>query len=70
MWHGFRALRPGRIHVWCPKCKRKLSNMQRQDGDPRRAELVHSWCIRCSQGCKDTPEYYFDDRGKRIRWEV
>ena len=68
-WVGFSKLRPGRVHVWCPKCKRKLSNMPRQDFDPKRATLIHSFCIRCSEGCKDTPEWYFDADGKQIEWD-
>jgi hypothetical protein len=68
-WAGFAPLRKGRVHVWCPKCKRKLSNMPRQTFDPERATLVHSFCIRCSEGCKDTPEWYYDANGKQIEWE-
>lgn len=65
-WAGYQRLRPGRIHVYCPKCKRRLSNMERQKTDPPGAELVHSWCDRCSAGCKDTPEYHFDGEGRRV----
>lgn len=65
-WVGFAALRQGRIHVWCPKCHRRLSNVQRQPRDPLSAELVHCYCYRCASGCKDTPEYYFDGEGRRV----
>lgn len=68
-WAGFSPLRNGCVHVWCPKCHRKLSNMPRQQFDPERATLVHSFCERCSQGCKDSPEWYFDDEGKQIGWD-
>lgn len=68
-WAGFARLRTGCVHVWCPRCKRKLSNMPRQKFDPPRATLVHSFCERCSQGCKDTPEWYFTARGKQIGWD-
>lgn len=65
-WAGFAPLRAGHVHVWCPRCKRKLSNVPRQPHDPPSAELVHSWCARCASGCKDTPEYYFDSDGRRV----
>lgn len=68
-WAGFAPLREGRVHVWCPKCKRKLSNLYRQKYDPPRATLVHSFCDRCSQGCKDTPEWYYDADGRLIEWD-
>ncbi len=66
-WAGFKTLRRGRIHVFCPKCKRRLSNMPRQDHDPKSSELVHCWCDRCSSGCKETPEYHFNNRGRRVQ---
>lgn len=68
-WAGYAKLRPGRIHVYCLKCKRKLSNMHRQDYDPPRAELVQGFCDRCGSGGKDAPEYYLDRDGKEIEWE-
>jgi hypothetical protein len=65
-WAGYKPLRHGRIHVWCPKCHRRLSNMPRQEHDPPSAELVQTWCDGCSSGCKDTPEYYFDGEGRTV----
>lgn len=65
-WAGFSRLRTGKIHVFCPRCKRKLSNMPRQDDDPKSAELVHCCCERCSSGCKDVPQFFFNGRGKRV----
>lgn len=69
---GFAKLRRGRIHMFCPRCGRKLSNMQRdEETDPRSAVLVHVFCLRCSEGCKETPMYFYNARGQRIRdkWE-
>lgn len=70
-WVGFRKLRPGRIHLFCPGCGRKLSNMPRDETtDPKTATLVHAYCDRCSAGSKDPPVYFFNDRGRRLRIEM
>jgi len=64
---GFRPLRPGRIHVFCPDCGCKLSNLRRVDYDPPTAVLVHIPCERCSQGCKvDGPDKYLDAYGEEV----
>jgi hypothetical protein len=68
-WAGFRRLRSGRIHVYCPHCGRKVSNSQRGEYDPPRATLVHTWCDRCGSGGKDSPETFFDADGKEIGWD-
>lgn len=68
-WAGYAPLRAGRIHFYCLGCRRKLSNMPRQDYDPPRAELCQSWCPACQEGCKDVPEYFLDRQGKQIAWE-
>ena len=68
-WAGFAPLRPGRIHVYCPHCGRKFSNSRRDEFDPPRATLVHIWCDRCGSGGKDSPETFFDDRGKEIDFQ-
>lgn len=68
-WAGYQTLRADRIHVYCKKCGRRYSNAPRNDYDPPRAELVQTWCDRCSSGCKDVPEYYLDGEGKAIEWE-
>lgn len=65
---GFNKLRPGRIHIFCPRCGRKQSNMPRdEETDPKTAVLAHVFCERCSAGCKDVPVYYFNAKGKRVR---
>lgn len=64
---GFRKLRPNRIHVFCPRCGRKQSNMPRDpESDPPRAVLVHVYCDRCSAGCKDVPMTFLDARGREL----
>jgi ribosomal protein L37E len=68
-WAGFAPLRKDRIHVFCPRCHRKISNAQRGEFDPPRATLVHTWCYRCGQGGKESEETYFDVNGKEILWE-
>lgn len=65
-WAGYAKLRPGRIHVYCPRCGRKCSNAHRGEFDPPRATLVHTWCERCGSGGKDSPETFFDGNGKEI----
>lgn len=67
---GFAKLRPGRIHLFCPGCKRKMSNIPRLDHDPKRAVLAHVYCERCSQGCKDDFGGYFDALGREVNWET
>jgi ribosomal protein L37E len=69
-WAGFAPLRKGRIHVFCPRCHRKVSNAQRGEYDPPRATLVHTPCDRCGAGGKDSPETFFDERGKQIPWSA
>ena len=67
---GFHHHREGRIHVYCPHCRRKLSNAPRTEGDPSTAVLVAVWCERCSEGCKiEGPAYYLDAEGRAIREE-
>lgn len=68
-WAGFSPLRAGKIHVYCPHCGRKFSNMARQEFDPALATLVHVWCDRCGSGGKDSPETFFAADGKEIPWE-
>ena len=65
-WAGFAPLRQGRIHVYCPRCGRKMSNAFRGEFDPPRATLVHTWCDRCGAGGKDSPETFFDATGAEI----
>ena len=67
-WAGFHTLRPGRIHVFCPRCHRKLSNVERGKYDPCRAVLVHTFCDRCGAGGKDCAETFFAANGREIPW--
>ena len=67
-WAGFAPLRKGRIHVFCPRCHRKMSNAERGKYDPPRATLVHTLCERCGQGGKEAAEWFYDARGRAISW--
>lgn len=64
---GFNKLQPGRIHVRCPKCGRKLSNAIRVERDPESAFLTEILCDRCSMGCKDCSPDYFNERGEPVQ---
>ena len=64
---GYAPLRSGRIHLFCPACKRKMSNTPRHDHlprDPPTAVLAHVLCERCSVGCKDSDQSFMDGRGR------
>lgn len=64
---GFAPLRQGRIHVYCPRCGRKLSNADRAHYDPPEAVLMHMICERCAHGgWVEGPECYFDAAGTRL----
>ena len=67
-WSGFKKLMTGRIHLFCPRCRRKMSNVPRSDYDPRRATLVHTFCPKCGNGGKDAESTFFDAKGKEIPW--
>jgi|HubBroStandDraft_4_1064222.scaffolds.fasta_scaffold532577_3 hypothetical protein len=66
--HGFKPLRAGRIHLYCPRCKRKMSNMARAEHDPTQAALLVVPCSKyeCSGGCKIEGGDYLDSHGKEI----
>lgn len=64
---GFRPLRPGRIHMRCPRCGRKQSNVVRQKFDHPTAFMFEELCDKCDHGCKDIVPDYFDKRGRRLR---
>lgn len=68
-WAGFAPLRVGRIHVFCPRCHRKISNAHRGEYDPPRATLIHVWCERCGNGGKESSEVFFAANGRQISWE-
>lgn len=64
---GFRKQMPGAIHIRCPKCGRKLSNVKREPGDPPSAWLIEVPCDKpgCSMGME--PECpYFDAQGNQV----
>lgn len=67
---GFNRLRPGRIHVFCPGCGMKRSNMPRAESapfDPPTATLVGAYCERCSDGCKiEGPAFFRDAEGREL----
>jgi hypothetical protein len=63
---GFHRLRAGKIHLQCPKCRRKMSNIDRCDHDPDTAVLVQIFCERCGAGGKDAESYYFDAQGREL----
>jgi len=63
---GYRKLRSGRIHIYCPHCGRKTSNVFRQEFDPPAAVLVHEACEKCSQGCKGCISDYLDADGRWV----
>jgi hypothetical protein len=68
---GYRKHIPGRIHLYCPGCGYKVSNVPRAEYDPPTAVLAHLPCERCSAGCKvDGPSLYLDARGKRVEWDI
>lgn len=68
-WAGFNKLRPGRIHLFCQRCKRKMSNTERGEYDPPHATLVVSFCQRCGQGGKDACETFYTASGREIGFE-
>lgn len=65
---GYAKLRLGRIHLYCPCCKRKHSNMPRSADpeDPKRAVLAHIVCNKCGIGSKDSDISYLDRYGQPI----
>lgn len=68
-WAGFHPLRKGRIHVFCPRCHRKVSNAFRGEYDPPRSTLVHEFCDKCGAGGKDCYSVFYDAKGKQISGE-
>lgn len=67
---GYKPLKRGRIHLLCPQCGWKLSNMPRGDHDPPNSVLLVIPCDknRCSGGCKIEGGDYFDEHGNEIDW--
>ena len=67
-WAGFHPLRPGKIHVYCPFCHLKRSNMNRADYDPPSAEILQTPCEECCVrlGAKDPGVEYLNGRGGHV----
>jgi len=65
---GFRPLRRGRIHMRCPLCGRKQSNVRRERYDPEGAVLAEIPCPK-HDGLKDPTTDYFDALGEPIYQE-
>ena len=63
---GFKPHRPGRIHLYCPGCGRKMSNVERGDLDPPTATLFSVPCEECSEGCKVEGGEYRDTLGRYL----
>ena len=63
---GFAPLRPGKIHLLCPGCGRKQSNMARYSYDPPKTVLVRVHCEKCSQGSKDGGQDFVDSNGRHL----
>jgi hypothetical protein len=63
---GFAPLKDGCIHLLCPKCGRKQSNMRREDNDPPGAFVAK---IECDKHEGSTNVDYFDAFGKWIDWD-
>jgi hypothetical protein len=69
---GFHKARPGKIHMRCPKCGRKQSNMDRSaEHDHPTAYLMELLCDACGMGCKDDAPTYYTRQNRVIdywRW--
>jgi|GEM_PF-5404939 len=65
---GFRKLMPGHIHLRCPHCGRKQSNMRRGKYDPPKAMLAETLCERCcvSLGALEPGVEYYDAKGNSV----
>lgn len=71
MLDGYRPLKPGRIHMRCPTCGRKVSNVPRSGYDPHDAALLVIPCARdnkCGAGGFIEGGDYFDKNGELIKW--
>lgn len=67
---GFNPIRPEKIHLHCPQCGRKQSNMPREDYDPPSAILAVILCPKCADACgaKDAGTDYYDAYGEQVNW--
>lgn len=65
-FNGYHRLRRGKIHLYCPGCKRKMSNARRDIRDPPLAVLVHVLCTECAEGTLDSGQKFFGDDGREL----
>ena len=63
---GFNLLREDKIHLRCPGCGRKQSNMPRDANDPPMAVVAEIFCERCGVGGKDMPTTFLDSNGDEV----
>jgi hypothetical protein len=64
---GFHRHREGFVHIYCPKCHLKRSNIPRAKSDPPTAVLVAVFCERCGDGgWVEGPSYILDARGREL----
>lgn len=70
---GFKPHRVGRVHLLCPGCGRKQSNMPSHESDPPGTVLVRVFCPRCSEGGKCSDQDYVNIKGETLdgyEWTV
>lgn len=67
--HGFSVLMKGKIHLRCPECGRKMSNVDREEFDPPDAFLAEILCGECadSVGAMEPTTLYFDRQGNEVK---
>jgi hypothetical protein len=60
--YGFREQQTGKIHIRCPECGRKRSNVPRAFYDPEEAWLLETLCERCCNklASLDPPTDYYN----------
>lgn len=63
---GYAPHRPGRIHLFCPACRRKQSNTPRTRLDPPKAVLARVLCGRCDVGTKDGGQSFLNAYGRPL----
>lgn len=71
MFDGYRKLKPGHIHLRCPGCGRKVSNVPKAEYDPKSAALLLILCgkdNRCGSGGFIEGGDYFDAKGELVKW--
>ena len=63
---GFKSPRAEKIHLRCPGCGRKQSNIPRGVHDPAEARLVEINCAECASGDKGQAPAFFDAAGDEV----